>query len=534
MDEGRWPRPEAAGEFDLDHLWPRFGDRRIANAARGVFLDAVLAASARLIVCHDGRNVRDDSLRNPARVVAELREYLRERLGVGEADTVPGCFVHRLQSFSLRRFAADAPLCSFDSQWQRAAQRLASAQSGGVALPALVASDAADADATGTDATGTDATGTDVDAAVDTDPVPVGGRVIASGSAAARSALVLRPNELAAMLTEPGRAFLRDGNGIALPSSLRDRRVREPLEADDIDDAQLSARARAALRRGDSPQRVIDLLACDPGVPGGSLARVAVEPIVAAAREAIARERECLDRLGVPAHAQPWAADVRLAGTDPTVGPWDIMMRIEPLYTDADGGSVLLLDSRRARAVALLQAWSHLLVGAASIDVRLRAVIGWAKAEGRRGEEPIVLRTDALGDPGAALAEWIAQCVRSRLEPRALFVRTALAFLDRGKVLPDGDAEGFDPAALAAARERYEGGERQLGERDHDWHRAVWRDSPPALDRVLRESLPVVARAWSAARPARVNDEAAVSGATTAVAPAARRGSSSSRKRKPR
>ncbi|MEZ5741607.1 MAG: exodeoxyribonuclease V subunit gamma [Burkholderiaceae bacterium] len=123
LDEGAWPPRQAQAEFDLTGANPRQGDRRGADVARGVFLQTLLDTTDRVLLCHTGRDPRDDSERQPARIVVELLDALQaQATRTGCAAIADVRHVHPLQPFSPRRFLASPP--SHARAWHAAARHL--------------------------------------------------------------------------------------------------------------------------------------------------------------------------------------------------------------------------------------------------------------------------------------------------------------------------------------------------------------------------------------------------------------------------
>lgn len=122
MNEGDFPRSPRPVEFDLVQSGelPRWaGDRSTRDDDRYLFLETLCAARERLIVTYTGRGVRDNRARPPATVVAELLDYLEQRLGVPKSALV---VEHRLQGFSEAYFdGSDPRLWSFAGAYANAA-----------------------------------------------------------------------------------------------------------------------------------------------------------------------------------------------------------------------------------------------------------------------------------------------------------------------------------------------------------------------------------------------------------------------------
>ncbi len=86
LDDGAFPAVGRPLEFDLMAAAPRAGDRQRRLDDRNLFLDLVLAARERLYLSYGGRSIRDDSVRPPSVVVAELLDTLLPALAPTPGD----------------------------------------------------------------------------------------------------------------------------------------------------------------------------------------------------------------------------------------------------------------------------------------------------------------------------------------------------------------------------------------------------------------------------------------------------------------
>ena len=124
MNDGLFPRGDRSVGFDLVRFQSVLGDNRPRDEDRHLFLEAILAASDRLIITCQGQDVRDQRPRPPSVPVQELLDVLEQTDdAVGLRDTL---FIrHPLQAFATQYFdgQCDVP-ASFDSVALLAAQRL--------------------------------------------------------------------------------------------------------------------------------------------------------------------------------------------------------------------------------------------------------------------------------------------------------------------------------------------------------------------------------------------------------------------------
>ena len=126
MNEGEFPRAAADGGLNRMTAQPRRGDRDTRNEDRHLFLEALMAARARLHISYVGCSVHDGKPRNPAAPVAELLQYLDEQHGIAadaELDR-PWHVRHPLQPFDARYYEVaadgrrrDERLYSYDRTW---------------------------------------------------------------------------------------------------------------------------------------------------------------------------------------------------------------------------------------------------------------------------------------------------------------------------------------------------------------------------------------------------------------------------------
>lgn len=135
LDDGVFPRALRADGDDVLARTPAVGDRDARSEDRQLLLDAVLAATDRLIVTYSGRNEVSGEVRPPAVVLGELLDVLQAM--APDLDVV---HQEPLQAFSSELLDARRPR-SFDTTMARAARaarepRLVERALGAVSLPA--------------------------------------------------------------------------------------------------------------------------------------------------------------------------------------------------------------------------------------------------------------------------------------------------------------------------------------------------------------------------------------------------------------
>jgi exodeoxyribonuclease V gamma subunit len=111
LDDGAFPSAARPREFDLMTADPRRGDRQRRLDDRNLFLDLILAARERLYLSYTGRSIRDNSVRPPSVVVAELIETLLPALSRNHL-----IIEHPLQAFAPIYFRDDPRRRSFNRE----------------------------------------------------------------------------------------------------------------------------------------------------------------------------------------------------------------------------------------------------------------------------------------------------------------------------------------------------------------------------------------------------------------------------------
>jgi exodeoxyribonuclease V gamma subunit len=110
LDDGTFPRQAPRDGDDLMLDQPHVGDRDPRSEDRQMLLDALLAATDRLIVTYTGNDERTNTPRPPAVPVGELLDLIDETARAGDGGPAgTGVLVrHPLQPFDPRNFAAGA------------------------------------------------------------------------------------------------------------------------------------------------------------------------------------------------------------------------------------------------------------------------------------------------------------------------------------------------------------------------------------------------------------------------------------------
>ncbi|RCU49541.1 exodeoxyribonuclease V subunit gamma [Corallincola holothuriorum] len=127
LNDGQFPRQSTPLSFDLMSQQPRrSGDRSRRGDDRYLFLEALISARETLYLSYQGRNIRNNSERQPSLILKELMDYLERGYGwqLLEADDEAQGPADLLQQ-SLHPFSRDSyqgRFPSFDPGWTRLQQ----------------------------------------------------------------------------------------------------------------------------------------------------------------------------------------------------------------------------------------------------------------------------------------------------------------------------------------------------------------------------------------------------------------------------
>ncbi|SBS27735.1 RecBCD enzyme subunit RecC [Marinomonas aquimarina] len=119
MNDGDYPQVSTPMDFDLMVGDYRPGDRSRREDARYLFLEAVLSARDKLVISWQGRSAKDNSEQPPSVLVGQLRDYLNKAWSDDKlSDKLTRDYP--MQSFSRRYFQGDAPVFTYQHEWQSA------------------------------------------------------------------------------------------------------------------------------------------------------------------------------------------------------------------------------------------------------------------------------------------------------------------------------------------------------------------------------------------------------------------------------
>lgn len=107
LDDGSFPRKGRTSRDDLSSRLPLVGDHDPRGEDRQLFMDALLAATDRLVITYSGRDERTNDVRPPAVPVAELLTVVDQTVRFVQpqlAEESPLVIFHPLQAFDSRNF----------------------------------------------------------------------------------------------------------------------------------------------------------------------------------------------------------------------------------------------------------------------------------------------------------------------------------------------------------------------------------------------------------------------------------------------
>ncbi len=405
LDDGAFPRKAPRDGDDLMLDDPQIGERDPRSEDRQLLLDALLAATERLIITYTGNDERTNTPRPPAVPVGELLDVVDATAIAdgGAGELVPAseqiALRHPLQPFDPRNFTSGAlggdRAWSFDPVTLEGARAL----SGPRPAPRRFL----------------------------TDPLPP------------QTGPVVELGDLVGFLEHPARAFLRQRLGISLRAADDELEDGLPVELDGLGRWGVGQRLLEARLRGiDGRTASLAEIArgtLPPGVLGQPVI-TAVYPIV----DAIVAQARALAAAAGDG-AEP--VDVRVALADGRV--------LTGTVTGVSGDVLLATTFSRVAARHRLAAWARLLALSAGWPERPFAAATIGRASGE-DDVRVAWIPPLAEDPGrraAAAAEQLALLIdlydRGMREPVPLFCKTSAAYAAAA-------AQGWD-AAQAAQRE---------------------------------------------------------------------------------
>ena len=431
LNDGAFPSPVRPREFDLMAAAPRPGDRQRRLDDRNVFLDLLLAARERLYLSYTGRSIRDNSVRPPSVVIAELLEILLPALArpPGDAQALGAARRHLIVEHPLQAFAVgyfqegDPRKRSFNRELCDALQH------------ALAAPEPAPMDVGG-EAPGDDGTGGD-DAAADRNEVRFFTAPLAAPGPEWRRVSL---DQLLQFFRNPCRFLLRQRLGLSLYREEDEVADEEPFLADFLPRQALAARLL--------PQAI-------QGLDAQSLSRLALAgieyPPGAMGAAALADELNSLQR---------FASSVRDGSAAPRLPPLAVDIpvvldgeawRLSGVINERHDSGLVLNRYDDTRPTDYLDAWLKHLVASAAVQ------------------------TSGSAPPAPLVTRWISRNGDFRLRPvsdASSLLRPLLALYRRGLREP---VHFFPKSAWA-----YVCADRDLGRARSVWHKA--HDGAPGED----------------------------------------------------
>ena len=442
LDDGAFPRKAPRDGDDLLLADPHVGERDPRSEDRQLLLDAVLAATERVIITYTGNDERTNAVRPPAVPVGELLDSADATARVPEGRVRDRIVVrHPLQPFDPRNFTA-----------------------GGIAGETPWSFDAATL------------TGTRALAGVRGTPPP-----FLSAPLAPEHSMVVELADLVRFLEHPARAFLRRRLGISVRASSDEIADELSVELDGLGRWGVGQRLLDARLRGVERRTALLAEIARGTLPPGQLGMPLLhdlDPIVdAIVSEAAAR---------APALAGGDPVDVRVTLADGRL--------LSGTVSQTSGDVLLATTFSRVSAKHRIAAWARLLALTASAPERAFTAVTIGRAGGRDdvrtaavgplGDDPETRAQAALGQ----LQRLVDIYDRGMREPLPLFCQTSAAYAEAA--LSGQDAEeaarrawesewNFDHEDKDAEHQLAFGGVRSLPEMLRDAPRAdeTWAPS---------------------------------------------------------
>ncbi len=426
LDDGAFPAAARPREFDLMAAQPRAGDRQRRLDDRNLFLDLLLAARERLYLSYTGRSIRDNSVRPPSVVVAELLETLLPALArpPGDADAVAAArrrlvIEHPLQAFAPVYFRdGDPRLRSYNRELCEALRHVLTndAASSGRAAPRFFAAPLA-----------------------------------APGPEWRQVSL----DQLQRFFRNPCRFLLKERLGLSLYREADGVRDEEPF-LPDLDARQtLADRLLPPAMQGMGAQDLRRLAQAGIEFPPGALGAVTLADEMASLQRFAAQVRE----VTLLPHLPPLSVDLPfvLAGEE-----W----RLTTLLTGRREAGLVLHRYDDTRAVDYLAGWLAHLVAAAVAHTPMET--RWISRDGS-------FRFTACSEARVILERLLVLYRRGLSEPIHFFPRSAWEYIKHGLDIRKAHEMWHDPSGNFP------------GEDTHEAYRLALRGAGQPLDADFRE-----------------------------------------------
>ncbi len=402
LDDDAFPRRARRDGDDLMLQSPHVGDRDPRSEDRQMLLDALMAATERLIITYTGNDERTNVRRPPAVPVGELLDMIDRTVSWKHGsvrDQVLVC--HPLQPFDPRNFIPDALLggrpWGFDRQALAGARALEGPR---------------------------------------TEPGP-----FLSAPLPAMDEGLVELDRLTRFVERPVRALLRDRLGINLSDSFEEIQDAMPVELDRLDEWEVGQRLLDGVLAGASLDACMRAEIARGSLPPGELAR-----------RPLARIATTVQRL----------VDAAKALGDGSAGSLDVNLelpdgrRLAGTVSGVCGDTIRAISYSRVRPRERLRAWVRLLaLSAARPEGRFESVVIGRAQAGAYSAEVTLARIPPLAEDPAARSRTALHHLAILLDLYDRGMREPLPIAcDASAAYAQAQAAGED--ARAAARKAWE------------------------------------------------------------------------------
>jgi exodeoxyribonuclease V gamma subunit len=386
LDDGEFPRRTRRDGDDLLLADPHVGDRDPRTEDRQMLLDALMAATERLIVTYTGADERTNLRRPPAVPVGELLDVVDRTVRSETGSPRDQIVVHHpLQPFDPRNFVPGKLVP--DHPWSFDPQALAGARA--IERPR------------------------DPHTAFLPAPLPP------------RSDTVIELDNLVRFVEQPVRAFLRDRLGISVSEFFDEVEDELPVELDALGKWGVGQRLLDGVMSGAELDACKDAELARGTLPPGHLALPVLDEIGAV----VAQLAGAANALG--AGASPGSLDVKLALPDGRT--------LAGTVTGVCGDTIRATSYSRVRPRDRLRAWVKLLALSAARPERPfeSLVIGRARSGAYRADVSVARIGPVGGDALAELEILIDLYDRGMREPLPLVSDASAAYAQSGAAAAD-------------------------------------------------------------------------------------------------